>query len=158
MISINSRLIVLLLTIISCTLFSCNLSNSTKSLNNNTAKDTMVDVAIHDGHNSLNAVDWVGTYRGTLPCADCEGIETVITLNEDGTYKKNDTYLTNKEGENKFEEAGKFVWDESGSIITLQSSSGESKYKVGENKLFALDMDGKLVEGQLADKYILVKE
>jgi hypothetical protein len=27
-----------------------------------------------------------GVYRGTLPCADCAGIETTLTLRRDGTF------------------------------------------------------------------------
>lgn len=152
----NSMYIFLAITLIA--FFSCNFNNVSKSVTENDGKDTTAAEIISDGHNSQNSIDWAGTYRGTLPCADCEGIETVITLNPDGTFKKIDNYLTNKEGENKFEESGKFTWDVNGSIITLKSDSGDFMYKVGEGKLFALDMEGKMVEGQLADKYILVKE
>ena len=28
--------------------------------------------------NSRNSVDWNGTYRGIVPCADCEGIKTEV--------------------------------------------------------------------------------
>ncbi|MFU8831928.1 MAG: copper resistance protein NlpE N-terminal domain-containing protein, partial [Wenzhouxiangella sp.] len=30
------------------------------------------------------SLDWVGTYSGVVPCASCPGIETSITLNDDG--------------------------------------------------------------------------
>ena len=36
-------------------------------------------------HNSQNSLDWAGVYQGILPCADCEGFDTVITLNWDET-------------------------------------------------------------------------
>lgn len=32
-------------------------------------------------------------YVGRLPCADCEGIDAVLTLNPDGTYTMSNTYL-----------------------------------------------------------------
>lgn len=40
-------------------------------------------------------LDWQGTYRDVLLCADCEGIETVITLLEleDGSYQRSVRYL-----------------------------------------------------------------
>lgn len=38
-------------------------------------------------HNARNALDWSGAYRGVLPCADCQGIETVVVLASDGTYE-----------------------------------------------------------------------
>ena len=31
-------------------------------------------------HNSRNALDWAGTYEGVLPCADCPGIQTRLSL------------------------------------------------------------------------------
>jgi uncharacterized lipoprotein NlpE involved in copper resistance len=45
---------------------------------------------------------YTGTYGGILPCADCEGIDTEITLNPDNTFtliefylsKESDLYLT----------------------------------------------------------------
>jgi hypothetical protein len=38
------------------------------------------------GDTSRTSLDWPGTYTGVLPCADCEGIETTITLSVDLTY------------------------------------------------------------------------
>ena len=32
-------------------------------------------------------------YEGRLPCADCEGIDAVLTLNPDETYTMSNTYL-----------------------------------------------------------------
>jgi uncharacterized lipoprotein NlpE involved in copper resistance len=40
-----------------------------------------------DVHNSRNALDWAGTYEGVLPCADCPGTKTRLTLNYDGSYR-----------------------------------------------------------------------
>ena len=34
-----------------------------------------------------------GTYEGTLPCADCPGLQTLITFNSDGTFYMEATYL-----------------------------------------------------------------
>ena len=44
-------------------------------------KETIVTTV--DLHNSQNSLDWSGTYKGITPCADCEGIETILTLNAD---------------------------------------------------------------------------
>ena len=40
-----------------------------------------------DIHNSRNSLDWAGTYEGVLPCADCPGTKTRLTLNQDGSYR-----------------------------------------------------------------------
>lgn len=63
-------------------------------------------------------------------------------------------------GEEKvFEEKGKFTWDKSGRSISLLGLKGKtSQYKVGENKLIQLDSNGKAIVGELAEKYVLIKE
>lgn len=109
------------------------------------------------GDNSQTSLDWPGVYTGTLPCADCEGILTSITLNADLTYKRATTYKGKTV--TPFIETGKFTWDKGGSSITLQNkdNSGPSRYLVGENHLKQLDMQGHVVTGNLADLYLLYK-
>ncbi|MGL2964467.1 copper resistance protein NlpE N-terminal domain-containing protein [Flavobacterium sp. RSB2_4_14] len=110
-----------------------------------------------DTHNSQNSLDWQGTYKGTTPCADCEGIATEITLNTDLTFSLKTKYLGKGDGK-VFEEKGTFVWDKSGSTITLTDLKGKpNQYKVGENRLIQLDMNGKIITGALAEKYVLTK-
>lgn len=48
-----------------------------------------------------------GTYKGTLPCADCEKIDAVLVLSQDNTYEYHTVYF--KRGEQTpFSEKGKF--------------------------------------------------
>ncbi len=110
------------------------------------------------GDNSQNALDWPGTYFATLPCANCEGIETWVTLNQDGTFVLKTHHMgLNDDREEIF--TGKFTWDDTGSIVTLNGLIGGApgKYKVGENQIWHLDQNGKRIEGELADHYILLK-
>lgn len=110
-----------------------------------------------DTHNSQNSIDWQGTYKGITPCADCEGIETEITLNENLSYVMKTKYLGKGDGK-IFEEKGNFVWDKSGGSITLKGLKDRlSNYKVGENRLIQLDMNGTIISGALAEKYVLAK-
>ena len=110
-----------------------------------------------DSHNSQNAIDWQGIYKGITPCADCEGIETEVILNTDLTYVIKTKYLGKGDGK-VFEEKGRFVWDQTGGSISLQGSKGgPSQYKVGENRLIHLDMDGNVIKGPLAEMYVLKK-
>lgn len=139
---------------------SYSISEDGKTLNfimGDTAMMRFENISV-DAHNSQNALDWQGTYRGITPCADCEGIETVVVLNKDLTFVIKTKYLG--KGEAKvFEERGNFTWDKTGGIISLAGLKGKpSQYKVGENKLIQLDMEGKTVTGPLADKYVLTKE
>lgn len=113
---------------------------------------------VPDMHTAQTSLDYTGTYKGVLPCADCEGIETVVTLNEDGTYQVTSTYLGKGE-DNVFEESGNYTWKDNGSDIVLEDEDGENTmYFVAENKIIRLDMEGNRIEGALADNYVLNKE
>ena len=109
------------------------------------------------GDNSQTSLDWSGDYTGTLPCADCEGILTTITLNNNLTYRRATTY----QGKTvtPFIETGKFIWEKGGSSIQLMNADGSSlsRYLVQENKLVQLDRQGKVITGALADLYQLHK-
>lgn len=108
------------------------------------------------GDNSRNALDWAGTYRGTLPCADCEGIDTRITLNGDGTYRHEALYV----GKSKepIVTEGAFAWESDGGRITLTGLEGMHRYRVGEEVLIMLDAEGNAITGELADRYRLPRE
>lgn len=113
-----------------------------------------VEEQVADTHNSRNSLDYAGTYKGVLPCADCEGIRTEITINGDGTYVLKQEYIGPK---NTSESHGKYTWNEAGNAITLEDELKPNRYMVGENKLTKLDIDGYVVKGEHADMYILAK-
>ncbi|WPO90088.1 copper resistance protein NlpE [Chryseobacterium sp. HR92] len=115
--------------------------------------------AVKDSHNSKTSLNWNGTYEATLPCADCQGIKTTITLNKDNTFNYEDKYIVaagKPKNENK--DKGTFEWDAEGSVITLKGKEVKGKYKVGENKLIALDLEGKEIDGPNKDFYIFKKK
>lgn len=105
-------------------------------------------------HNARNSLDWAGTYRGVLPCADCEGIDTVVALANDGTYRTQSKYLG--KGDQVFSEQGIFTWNEDGNIVTLPNRE-PAKYFVGENRLTQLALDGSRITGSLAEHYVMTK-
>ena len=105
-------------------------------------------------HNSRISLDWPGVYTGIIPCADCPGIDTSITLLADGTYQRSVQYLERDERP-RFDQ-GRFVWnDAGGTVILMVDDKPEQSYKVGENVLFHLDQDGKVITGGLAANYRL---
>ena len=65
-------------------------------------------------HNAKNSLDYTGTYKGILPCADCEGLETTIAINENATYSIATKYLG--KGEKTFIQKGNFSWNKKGQI------------------------------------------
>ncbi|RBA28040.1 META domain-containing protein [Flavobacterium tibetense] len=129
------------------------------SCKNDTEKQTEITpidstVVQIDEHNAKSSLDYTGTYKGNLPCADCETIETTISLKEN-SYTKETVY----KGKSKevFKETGNYSWNEAGNTITLLNSEAPNQYFVGENVLFHLDANGKRTEGDLASNYQLSK-
>jgi len=121
-----------------------------------TTNENAGTVAAVQAHNAQNALDWQGVYKGILPCADCEGIETSITLNADMSYQKTTLYIGKEAVISPTE--GTFSWNETGTIIHLDNESSEpASFFVGENSLTHLDMQGNKITGQLADMYVLKK-
>lgn len=133
---------------------SCQNNKGTDSVS---SSDPVADTTtVIDMHTSQIALDWNGTYEGTLPCADCPGIKTTIVLKEDNTFSKHVEYLDRKDG--TFDETGKIEWHKSGNSITLISEDSETQqYKVREGSLMMLSQDGEEVTGTLADHYVLAK-
>ncbi len=105
-----------------------------------------------------NALDWQGHYKGTLPCADCEGIETQLELKQDKNYELTEKYLGKKNAQ-VIKSQGTFQFDaKQPSIITLDSNANQRKFFVAENRLEARDLTtGAKIEGPLAEFYILKK-
>jgi uncharacterized lipoprotein NlpE involved in copper resistance len=147
---------IIIITCISFLFFNCKKEIKIEVEKQDTLK-TSIDTITKDIHNAQNALDWQGVYKGITPCADCEGILTEITLNKDLTFLLKTKYL-GKENQTFFEKNGTFTWDSSGLIISLNDLKGSpNQYKVGENKLTQLDMEGKEILGTLAEKYVLKK-
>lgn len=103
-------------------------------------------------HNAANSLDIAGTYTGQLPCADCEGIKASLELKTDKTFVLTDEYQGKKK---PVANTTKGKWEVSGNMLTLQPGM---KYKVEENKLRQLDMNGNAITGPLADMYVLTKK
>lgn len=100
-----------------------------------------------------SATQWSGRYYGVLPCASCEGIETTLILQEDGSYLLTETYKQRQPFTEKTE--GRFTWRKPQEIFQLDKAGGERLYQIGNGQIWALDADGKQVEGELANLYIL---
>lgn len=134
---------------------SCKESHKTQPIA--TEQEITVDSVISDEHNSANALNIQGVYKGILPCADCKGIETELAVNLDKTYVKRITYLG--KDDKIYGVKGTYTWNSAGNIITLSGIiDGPNQYFVGENLLIQLDVSGNRITGNLAEKYILKKQ
>lgn len=103
-----------------------------------------------------NSLDYAGIYKGVTPCADCEGIETKLTLEMDSSFVLSQKYLG--KGDDAIAiRVGKYQWIDNGIIELVGISDGAGRFKVGEGRIWQLDTKGKVIEGMLADKYVLKK-
>ena len=137
------------------TISSCNDTSKTSASEPMTESEAPTKAEVPDMHTSQNSLDWAGTYTGTLPCADCPGIDATVVLHPDQTYEKTFVYQDRKDG--TFNEKGKFTWNKEGNTITLDSKETPS-FRVKEGSIVMLDGDGKEITGALSDKYVLKKK
>jgi uncharacterized lipoprotein NlpE involved in copper resistance len=143
--------IILAIAILAVISTSCN--NSSERTTEKTMEGTAP--AVTDMHTAQISLDYTGTYKGKIPCADCEGIEMEITLNDDGTFIEKTRYL-GKGDEKINEEKGKYTWKPDGSTLVLNGLEPWS-YAVGEGSLTRLDAEGNRIAGDLAEQYVLEK-
>jgi len=130
---------------------------------NSTKEESVVNTGeqteepVIDMSNAKNSIDYLGTYKGVVPCADCEGIETVITLNPDESYNIKETYLG--KSDNGFEDVGSFDWMDDGNRLKLEDTESNIRFfAVAEGKLIMLDMEGNPIESTNDKNYELIKQ
>lgn len=87
------------------------------------------------------------SWRGVLPCADCEGIETSLFLEKDGTWVMNERYLGAREEPSSLASYG--TWARTADKLVLTDSKGEkSYYRAKGDALEMLDREGNPIESQ----------
>lgn len=87
------------------------------------------------------------SWRGVLPCADCEGIETSLFLEKDGTWVMNERYQGVRKEPSSFASYG--TWARTADKLVLTDSKGEkSYYRAKGDALEMLDREGNPIESQ----------
>lgn len=101
-------------------------------------------------------VSFTGIFEGTLPCADCSGIETKLTLNEeDRTFVLEQKYLEKEDGE--FTQKGNFEISEDGECIILKDESIPTPQIFHITDEFAYQVEG-VEHKELKEEYKLTKK
>jgi len=98
-----------------------------------------------------------GTYSGTLPCADCEGIKYVLTLKENMTYSEKIMYLGKSKSIEK--NSGTYVI-KNDSVVWLKdkmNGKGMNQFAIENKKLVMLNLTGQRIKSSFSNKYILSK-
>lgn len=89
---------------------------------------------------------FAGTFAGILPCAACQGIDTRVDLNPDGTFRLVETYQGQADG-GPFEITGTWTAENAGKQILLDpdsKSEPDHRYDiVSPDEIRMLDLEGK---------------
>ena len=92
-----------------------------------------------------------GTFSGTLPCADCPGIDTTIALAADGTYTLDETYQDRKVEPIKGD--GTWTAENDGKRIRLDPNSKADDDRLFEvlsnDEIRQLDREGNAIDSNL---------
>lgn len=94
-----------------------------------------------------------GTYTGTLPCADCDGISFELTLNPDLSYVSRTSYLG--KSEEPVVKEGTFSIGEGWKIQLDQNTGDLQNFQPDGENLKVLSLNGLENKGEWAEKYIL---
>jgi len=97
----------------------------------------------------------VGSYQGTLPCADCPGIDLQLSLYGDHHYKQLMVYRERNDNQAMVDTGS---WQlEHDTIVRLTGKKDEQgqQFLLADGKLYQLDKAGQRVTGALADNFIL---
>lgn len=93
---------------------------------------------------------FAGSFSGTLPCADCSGIDTKIEFKADGSYAVEETYQGKKDG--AFKGDGTWTAEEDGKRLRLDPNSKTDSDRlfevVSHEEIRQLDTEGKAIESQ----------
>lgn len=121
----------------------------------------VADTAIADNtRTDLEPQITVDHYAGELPCADCEAIETELSLTTDRKYTLHTIYRGRKAkgpGSNEFSEDGEWMLHGTDTIHLQGRKDRPSMYIRTDSSLVQLDMKGQRITGKLANRYELKK-
>jgi uncharacterized lipoprotein NlpE involved in copper resistance len=102
------------------------------------------------------SLDFHGIFYGFLPCTDCNGIKTTLSL------KQNNNYLLvtqpARDSSREFYEKGKYSWNEENHtvVLTPRNESMPRHYLIkDEGTLIQLNSDGTQMSKELEDSYTL---
>jgi uncharacterized lipoprotein NlpE involved in copper resistance len=114
---------------------------------------TMAQPGVQPAETATDARALSGTYSGTLPCADCPGIDETLVLTADGGFVLTDTYRERPGSANVVQ--GSWSLEEGGKRIRLDPGSKDATdkfYEVDGDGLRILDGEGKRLPDGLPDR------
>jgi uncharacterized lipoprotein NlpE involved in copper resistance len=97
-------------------------------------------------------------YVGTLPCADCEGIDVSLQLKDDSSYIMNSVYKGSRVDSSNNHIVDNGSWSINGDTLVLLTKDNSTKYIKSGSTLTQLDGSGKIITGPLAGDFVLHKK
>lgn len=117
------------------------------------ARKGIVDT-IRNNQNFIDefSIDEISYYEGVLPCDNCIGIKTKITLYPNNKYERKSIYLETDLSE--IVEKGSYKWYPTNSIIKLENSNiYPSEFIINKNQMRIYNNS----KNKNKDNYILIK-
>ncbi len=118
-----------------------------------TACANKTNVSIQDEHTAETALDYEGTYKGVLPCADCPGIAATLIINKDNTFAYNYTYLNRDDHPHHY--TGQYTIKDN--TLTIKVDDRPIHFFVGESRVIFMGEQQVPNTGELAQYYELKK-
>ena len=100
------------------------------------------------------ALKSTGIYSGFVPCTDCEGIATYLSLKPDMTYRIEETHKGKKDS--AVVTNGDWTF-ENGKISLVENGKSRVSYLAQSDRLVQLGLEDKPIGGNLGDKFILTR-
>lgn len=116
------------------------------------ASDVPVSASVEEPNAGTS---WAGEYKGVIPSADGPGVQMILTLGADGSFKKVAT-LIEKEAL-PYVTDGKIEWIEKGKRFRIHDPYREEMYELDGGSLYVLDAEGKRMKGKIGAYYVLHK-
>ena len=95
-----------------------------------------------------------GIYQGTIPAADCPGIDVTLEINKDNTFQSKFVY---QERNITFEDQGLYTINDS-ILTTIGENADTVYYKITDNSLKMVDQYKNEIPDEIGKLYILKKQ
>ncbi|WP_010663634.1 META domain-containing protein [Marinilabilia salmonicolor] len=121
---------------------NCSHKTSGKISSDNPTRDETKDIS--------------GVYAGLLPCADCPGIETTLTINPDNSFEISQVYIDRDSV--PFISSGQITKGDKDNIWVFKNRYNETFYQFEDSVMIMLNKDKERIKGLLEEHYILKKK
>ncbi|GAB6140018.1 hypothetical protein JCM14076_07470 [Methylosoma difficile] len=100
--------------------------------------------------------DFHGVFYGYLPCADCNGIKTTLSLKQNNLYLLVTQYA--RDSSRELYEKGKYTWDDEKRVLVLtpRKDGAIKQYRIDdEGTIVQLNSNGTPMPKDMEDEYTL---